>query len=153
MLHIFRQVLFWARNQGNHQNFDPSLLSYKCWLIFIGMKQKKIQKKFKKNSKWPSQKNWDFQLSQFSIFFHENFRVSRIIWCEGHQCCSTYISHIGWATLMSFASIYLTTQGPIPEIFAKKYWELGELKISVFWVGHFNFFLLHPNENQSTFIG
>ena len=40
VLHIFRQVLFWAGNQGNHQNFDPSLLSYKCWLIFIGMKQK-----------------------------------------------------------------------------------------------------------------
>ena len=24
MLHIFAQVLFWAGNQGNHQNFDPS---------------------------------------------------------------------------------------------------------------------------------
>ena len=31
-----------SRNQGNHQNFEKSLLSYKCWLIFIGMKQKKI---------------------------------------------------------------------------------------------------------------
>ena len=30
VLHIFRQVLFWAVNQGNHQNFDLSLLSYKC---------------------------------------------------------------------------------------------------------------------------
>ena len=30
-----------AGNQGNHQNFEKSLLSYKCWLIFIGMKQKK----------------------------------------------------------------------------------------------------------------
>ena len=28
----------------------------------------------KKNSKWPTQKNWDFQLRQFSIFFCENFR-------------------------------------------------------------------------------
>ena len=42
VLHIFRQVLFGAGNQGNHQNFEKSLLSYKCWLIFIGMKQKKI---------------------------------------------------------------------------------------------------------------
>ena len=42
VLHIFRQVLFGAGNQGNHQNFDLSLLSYKCWLIFIGMKQKKL---------------------------------------------------------------------------------------------------------------
>ena len=33
VLHIFRQVLFGAGNQDNHQNFDLSLLSYKCWLI------------------------------------------------------------------------------------------------------------------------
>ena len=39
VLHIFRQVLFGAENQGNHQNFEKSLLSHKCWLIFIGMKQ------------------------------------------------------------------------------------------------------------------
>ena len=39
---MFRQVLFGAENQGNHQNFKKSLLSYKCGLIFIGMKQKKI---------------------------------------------------------------------------------------------------------------
>jgi hypothetical protein len=30
VLHIFLQVLFWAENQGNHQNFNPSLLPYKC---------------------------------------------------------------------------------------------------------------------------
>ena len=30
VLHLFMQVLFWAGNQSNHQNFDPSLLSYKC---------------------------------------------------------------------------------------------------------------------------
>ena len=30
VLHIFRQVLFGAGNQHNHQNFDVSLLSYKC---------------------------------------------------------------------------------------------------------------------------
>ena len=29
VLHIFRQVLFWAGNQGNHKNFDPSLLTNK----------------------------------------------------------------------------------------------------------------------------
>ena len=27
-LHMFRHVLFWAVNQGNHQNFDPSLLKF-----------------------------------------------------------------------------------------------------------------------------
>ena len=30
VLHMFRQVLFGAGNQGNHQNFDTSLLTYKC---------------------------------------------------------------------------------------------------------------------------
>ena len=24
------QRVFWAENQGNHQNFDTSLLTYKC---------------------------------------------------------------------------------------------------------------------------
>ena len=33
VLHIFRQVLFGARNQGNYQNLDLSLLSYK-WTNF-----------------------------------------------------------------------------------------------------------------------
>ena len=30
-------------NQGKHQNFNPAILPYKFGLIFIGMKQKKIQ--------------------------------------------------------------------------------------------------------------
>ena len=39
VLHIFVQVLFLAGNQGNHQNFEPSILPYKFGLIFMGMKQ------------------------------------------------------------------------------------------------------------------
>ena len=35
---MFRQVFFGAENQGNHQNLEKSLLSYKCGLIFIGLK-------------------------------------------------------------------------------------------------------------------
>ena len=88
VMHIFRQVLFGDGNQSNHQNFDPSLLSYKCWLIFIGMKQK--------NSKWPTQKNLIFQLRQFSIFFMKiswiSPWVSRIDWCKGHWFCSTHMA-------------------------------------------------------------
>ena len=34
---------FWARKQGNHQNFDPSLLINKLLLVFMGMKQKIFQ--------------------------------------------------------------------------------------------------------------
>ena len=67
------QRVFWAENQGNHQNFDTSLLTYKSWLIFMAMKKK--QKFFfeKKNSKWPTQKKVIFHLRQFSIFFFEIF--------------------------------------------------------------------------------
>ena len=53
-------------NQGKHQNFDPSILSYKFGLIFIFFLKKK-------NSKWPIQKNWDFQNRQFLKFFCEKF--------------------------------------------------------------------------------
>ena len=38
VLHIFKQVLYGTGNQDNHQNFDKSLLYYKCGLIIIGMK-------------------------------------------------------------------------------------------------------------------
>ena len=44
VLQIFAQVLFWAGNQSNHQNFDPSNLPYEFGLIFIGMKQTKNKK-------------------------------------------------------------------------------------------------------------
>ena len=30
VLHMFTQILFWTGNHDNHQNFDPSFLSYKC---------------------------------------------------------------------------------------------------------------------------
>jgi hypothetical protein len=48
VLHINKQVLFGAENQGNHQIFEKSLLSYKFGLIFIEMKQKKKILKKKK---------------------------------------------------------------------------------------------------------
>ena len=65
VLHIFAQVLFCAGDQSNHQ-----ILPYKFWLIFMGMKQKKLEK----NPEWLTQKNWVFQNLQFSIFFRQNFR-------------------------------------------------------------------------------
>ena len=51
VLHIFRQVLFGAGNQGNHQNFDLSLLCFKCWLILIGMKPNFVGFVFEKKVK------------------------------------------------------------------------------------------------------
>ena len=104
--HISWHKLFSAGNQGNHQNLVPSMLTYNFWLM--GMKQKNFFLKKKSKSKCPTQKNWVFQRCQFAIFFRENFRdcslgqgwslallrrpwVSRINWCEEHQCGSTLI--------------------------------------------------------------
>ena len=39
---MFTQVLFWARNQSNHQNFDPSLLAKK-----LSLSKKNQHAKFK----------------------------------------------------------------------------------------------------------
>ena len=52
VLHIFRQVLFWAGKQGNHQNFEKSFeISYKCYEFSLGWRKKKKMKKMKKRSK------------------------------------------------------------------------------------------------------
>ena len=45
VLHIFVQVLFWAGNQGHHQEFYPSLLPKKLWLIFMGWSKKMTDSK------------------------------------------------------------------------------------------------------------
>ena len=69
MMHIFRQVLFWAGNQGNHQNFEKFLLSYKLWLVFMRMKQIIFSFFWKKNQNGRLKIKLIFQLRQFSIFF------------------------------------------------------------------------------------
>ena len=93
VLHIFRQVLFWAGNQGNHQNFEKSLLSYKCWLIFVGMKTKKNSKKKIQNGRLKKTEVFNSPNSQY--FFRKiswiGPWVNRINWCEGHWCSSTYM--------------------------------------------------------------
>ena len=85
VLHIFTQVLFWAENQDNHQN----LLSYKRWLIFIGMKQKHFfLEKMAKMADSKKTEIFNFPNSQY--FFEKNSGigpwVSRINGCERHQC-------------------------------------------------------------------
>ena len=66
-----RQLLFGTGNQGNNQNFDLSLLSNKCWLIFIGMKQIFF---LKKKSKWPIKKT--------EIFNSLNIFSQKFIWAK-----------------------------------------------------------------------
>jgi hypothetical protein len=58
---------------------------------------------------------------------------------------------------MPFVSIYSTNQGPIPEIFAKILRIGGVDKLSLcesaIMIFFSIFFLLHPHESQSKFIG
>ena len=52
VVHSPSKCLVWVKKCCHlclDQNFDPSLLTSKLWLVFMGMKQKK--------SKWPTQKN------------------------------------------------------------------------------------------------
>ena len=60
--------LFLAGNHNNHKNWVPSILPHNLCLISMRMKQKKFFL-INKYSEWPTQKNWDFQNHQFSIFF------------------------------------------------------------------------------------
>ena len=57
----------------NHKNWVPTIQTHNLWLIFMWMKQKKLKKNLKKNSKWPTQKNWVFQHRQKLSNFRQNF--------------------------------------------------------------------------------
>ena len=54
------QLLFWAGNQGNHQNFDPFLLlTQEFFADFNGYEQKKVF--LKKKSNWLTQRTKIFK--------------------------------------------------------------------------------------------
>ena len=130
--HLWFPPLFLAVNHHNIKNWVPSILTHNLWLIFMRMKQRKIFFFWKKKSKWLS-----FSIPLILNIFFWKFQglhigpwASRINWCERHWCGSTYMvvwlsdisskagcfrayvrqpdNHIGWATSMSFASIYPT---------------------------------------------
>ena len=72
-----------AGYQGNHQKFEPSLLSsHVDWYSWEWSKPKKLKKK----KKWPTQKKYFFaKISGIGPW------VSKINWCEGHWYGSTYM--------------------------------------------------------------
>jgi hypothetical protein len=43
VLHMFTQLLFWAGDQNNHQNFDPSFLLQTLTDFYVNEAKKKIQ--------------------------------------------------------------------------------------------------------------
>ena len=91
---MFRQVFFGAENQGNHQNLEKSLLSYKCGLIFVGMKEKNFFWKNEIKNGWLKKSSF-FKIDNSQYFFVKiswmGPWVSRIDWREGHWCGLTYM--------------------------------------------------------------
>ena len=84
---------FLTGNQSNHQKFVPSLLTNKLWRVFRGIEKKMFWKtKFKMAD---SKKSAFFKIanSQKKIVKASWIGpwVSRIDWCKGHWCSSTYI--------------------------------------------------------------
>ena len=66
-----------AGNQGNHQKFVPSLLPYKCWLMFMGIEQKNKENFLKTNTKCIGQK---LILKIRNLFIRENmWMVNRFL--------------------------------------------------------------------------
>ena len=71
------------------------MLSNKLWRVFMGIKQKK-QKFAKKNFKMADSKKLSFSTTTKSWAIAAKISwigpwVSRIDWCEGHWCGSTYM--------------------------------------------------------------
>ena len=79
VLHMFMQVLFWAGNQGDHQNFNPSLLPKKLWLIFMGVKQKKILHFFSQNGRLKKTDFFKTTHSQWKAYKNSS-ATSEYIW-------------------------------------------------------------------------
>ena len=90
--HFWYPPLFLAVNHHNIENWVPSILTHNLWLIFMGMRQKKIFF-LKKKIKMADTKNVFFKIANFQKNFPKISQigpwVSRIDWCEGHQCDST----------------------------------------------------------------
>jgi hypothetical protein len=128
---------FLAGNQGNHQNFNPSLIPKKIWPIFMGMKQKdwlmrraygweNVLRKLKNRQKM----HFLCFLPVFSLrrTASRPYRLSHII--------AFHINQSYWANFSK-----------------KKVWELAILKNSVFLSRPFFFFCFIPMKICQSFLG
>ena len=94
VLHMFMHVLFLSFKtrviiKVTTHPCNPSIFDWFSW----GWSKKHSKNKI---SKMTDTKNWVLQNRQFSIFFRKKkigigAWVSRIDWCKGHQCGSTYM--------------------------------------------------------------
>ena len=90
-LHSPSKCLVWVKKCCHlclDQNFDPSLLTSKLWLVFMGKKQKKNFFSEKKIQNGRLKKTTFFKITNFQKIFMKISQigpwVSRIDWCEGH---------------------------------------------------------------------
>ena len=140
--------------RGNHLSFGPSLLSYKWWLIFMGMKY------FSFLFKMADSKKQIFKTANSQIFVSKISGIrpwvidakgidvaqpillglsvigSKTAFFEFLGCFWDYTGqphdHIESHINVPLHQSILLNQGPIPEIFVKKFWELAILKCPVF---------------------
>ena len=96
---------------SNWSNFDPSLLTNKLWLIFIGMKQKKIFLFKNKFQNGRLKKNWVFQNCQFSKCFRENFMdwSLALMWPYGREAVWCKLKNSVKTQVFKITSDSLTT--------------------------------------------
>ena len=137
-VHCPSKCLLWVKKCCHiclDQNFNPSLLTSKLWLVFMRKKQKK------------------------NFFFEKNTKNAFFV------CFWSYVrqphGHIGWATLMPFASINSTNPRTNLWNFREKILRIGDFEkrcffesaILNFFFRKKNFFLLFSHENKSKFTG
>ena len=92
LTHSVRDLL---ETRKKTQNWVPPILSQNLWLIFMGIKQKKFFFAKKKSKMADFSKSPFFKIANSQNFFVKiswiGPWVSRIDWCEGHWCSSTYM--------------------------------------------------------------
>ena len=130
VLHIFPQVLYWAGNQSNRHNFDPSLVPKKPWPIDMEKKQKFQIGPLVETIKW--YKGEFTVLNSFLVFSLVN---------------SPYVGqsddHIGWDKLMPFVLIIPLHSRTNPWSSGEKILRLGGFeKLCFFWVSFNSFFFI-----------
>ena len=99
VVHSRSKCLVWVKKCCHiwlDQNFDPSLLTNKLWLVFMRKKQKKKNYFEKKIQNGRLKKTMFFKIANSQKIFAKISQigpwVSRIDWCKGHWCGSTYMA-------------------------------------------------------------
>ena len=76
-----------AGDQGNHKNFDPSLLTNKFWLVFMGIKQKNFFFEKKNQNGW---------LKKTEFFKIANSETQTFVGKKSLKICLKIFEHPHW---------------------------------------------------------